>query len=169
MAAADELVDECDETGRVVGTTTRADIRARRLWHRTVFIAVVTTDARVWVHRRADWKDVWPGWWDVCFGGVLGAGEAFEEGAVRELAEEAGITEVPLARLGGGTFTDETGREVAEVYLARTDEPCTAPDGEVTEARLVALVDLPGFLAGHPVVPDSTSLVVPHLLALRPC
>ncbi len=164
MAAADELVDVCDETGRVVGTATRAEMRAGRLWHRTVFIAVLTTDDRAWVHRRADWKDVWPGWWDVCFGGVLAAGEGFVDAARRELAEEAGITGVDLAAVSTGRYEDEACREHAAVYVARTDAPCTCPDGEVAEALLVRRDDLAAWVAGRRLVPDSAALVLPHLL-----
>ena len=51
------------------------------------------------MHRRAEWKDVYPGYWDVCFGGVLGAGEAWDDAAHRELQEEAGI-DAPLELLG---------------------------------------------------------------------
>ena len=64
-------MDVLDEEGRVVGVATRAEVRAGNLWHRTVFIAVVTPDDEVVVHQRADWKDVWPSHWDVCFGGVV--------------------------------------------------------------------------------------------------
>jgi len=42
----------------------------------SLYVLVVSLDGRrLLVHRRADWKDVWPGRWDVCFGGVAGAGE----------------------------------------------------------------------------------------------
>lgn len=166
MTVADEQVDVCDESGQVVGTATRAEMRAGRLWHRTVFIAVVTSDDRVWVHRRADWKDVWPGRWDVCFGGVLGAGEGFDAGAHRELAEEAGIEVAVLEPIGGGAFEHPDCREHARVYLARSDDPCTCPDGEVAEALLVPLADLAAWAAAHPVVADSEALVLPALLRL---
>ena len=166
MAVADELVDVCDEDGRVVGTATRAEMRAGRLWHRTVFIAVVTSDDHVWVHRRADWKDVWPGQWDVCFGGVLAAGEDFEAGAHRELAEEAGISVAALEPIGGGTFEHADCREHARVFLARSDDPCTCPDGEVAEALLVPLAELAPWAGGREVVADSAALVLPALVRL---
>ncbi|MEN9507404.1 MAG: hypothetical protein RI958_3330, partial [Actinomycetota bacterium] len=39
-AAGSELVDVVDDDDRVVGTVTRAEMRAGRLMHRAVFIAV---------------------------------------------------------------------------------------------------------------------------------
>ena len=86
-----DLVDIVDESGRVVGTVTRAEMRARNLRHRAVGVLVRTAGGDVVVHRRSDWKDVWPGYWDLAFGGVLQPGEDWIDGARRELAEEAGI------------------------------------------------------------------------------
>ena len=37
-------------------------------------------------------KDVYPSYYDVAVGGVVGAGESYDDGAQRELAEELGIT-----------------------------------------------------------------------------
>ena len=101
-AAASELVDVVDPDGRVLEVVTRAEMRRRRLRHRTVFVAVVDPDERrLLVHRRADWKDTAPGWWDIAFGGVVAAGEGWDDAAVRELEEEAGVR-APLEPLGAG-------------------------------------------------------------------
>ena len=81
-AAASELVDVVDPDGRVLEVVTRAEMRRRRLRHRTVFEAVVDPDdRRLLVHRRADWKDTAPGWWDIAFGGVVAAGEGWDDAA----------------------------------------------------------------------------------------
>ena len=42
-------------------------------------------------------RDVFPGYYDIAAGGVVLAGETYEAGARRELAEEVGIRDVPLA------------------------------------------------------------------------
>jgi 8-oxo-dGTP pyrophosphatase MutT (NUDIX family) len=39
---------------------------------------------------------VWPGWYDLAAGGVVVAGESYEESARRELEEELGVRGVPL-------------------------------------------------------------------------
>ena len=97
---------------------TRAEMRRRRLRHRTVFVAVVDADdRRLLVHRRADWKDTAPGWWDIAFGGVVAAGEAWDDAAVRELEEEAGVR-APLEPLGDAAYEDDAVEEVCRVYRA---------------------------------------------------
>ncbi len=162
MAAADELVDVIDEHDAVVEVVSRAEMRARGLRHRAVYVAVCTSAGELVVHRRADWKDVYPGAWDVCFGGVLAAGEAWDDAAHRELREEAGIDALPTL-VGIGAWTGPDTAVQGRVYLVRSDGPFTCPDGEVSEVAFVPLRELRAWLDGHEVCPDSVALVVPHL------
>lgn len=168
MAASDELVEVVDEGGRVLRLVTRAAMRAGNLRHRTVAVVVVTAAGELVAHRRAGWKDVWPGRWDVCFGGVAGVGEAWEAAAARELAEEAGVAVPPVAlrSLGGGTYADADVTCVARVFLAVHEGPFTPADGEVAELVRVPLAGLDGWLAGRSLCPDSAAVVVPLVRAL---
>lgn len=164
MGSADELVDVVDEQDRVLRVVTRREMRAQRLRHRTVFIAVVNSAGDVLVHRRADHKDVWPGRWDLAAGGVLASGEGYDHGAVRELAEELGIVDVALQRLGKGGYEDTDVAELATVYRAQWDGPVHFADGEVAEARWMTLEEVQRGASGSLVfVPDSVALVLPLL------
>jgi len=145
-----------------VRVVSRADMRAGNLRHRAVYVLVVDAGGRLLVHRRADWKDVWPARWDVAFGGVAAVGEAPAETARRELAEEAGVV-APLERLGEGTYEDAEVRVRGDVFLARCEGPFTFADGEVVETAWVAPADLPAWLAGRPVCPDSVTIALPLL------
>lgn len=157
-----ELVDQLDEHGRVVGRVTRRVMRECNLRHRSVAVVVVNHRDELLVHRRADWKDVWPSRWDLAFGGVVGAGESWEDAAARELVEEAGV-HVPLEYLGEDGYADDHVRELARVYLARSDGPFRHEDGEVTETAWVRLDELAGWIAGHELCPDAVAVVLPRL------
>src|SRR5215472_10736543 len=128
-------------------------MRGGNLRHRAVYVLVLDAGGRLLVHRRADWKDVCPGRWDVAFGGVAGVGEPPAENARRELAEEAGIT-APLVRLGAGAYEDAEVRVRGDVFLARSDGPFTFADGEVVETAWVAPADLPAWRSGRSLCPD---------------
>lgn len=160
----DELVDLVDEEDTVLEVVTRAEMRARgeRARHRACYVAVLTTADELVVHRRADWKDVYPGWWDVCFGGVLGAGEQWQDAARRELLEEAGVDAHPVL-LGAASWAAPGVRLNARVFLARTDGPFTCPDGEVVEVRTVPRDEVQTWVEAHDVCPDSVDLVLPRL------
>ena len=158
----DEPVEVVDEAGAVVGLTTRAAMRAGNLRHRSVAVVVVTGAGALVAHRRAGWKDVWPGRWDLCFGGVAGVGEGWEDAARRELAEEAGI-DADLVELGRTSWSAPDTNLNARVYLARSDGPFTCPDGEVVEVATVPLDQLDDWLSGRDVCHDSVDVVVPLL------
>lgn len=165
-AVVDELVEVLDERGAVVDVVPRASVRARNLWHRSVYVAVVHRGA-VLAHQRAGWKDVWPSRWDVAFGGVCGVGERFSDAALRELAEEAGVAagEHELLDLGEDRFEDDHVRVLGRLYAIDCAGPFTFADGEVVASEWVRLDGLRSWLGQRDVVPDSAAMVVPRLLA----
>jgi isopentenyldiphosphate isomerase len=155
-----------DDDDRVIATVTRAEMRARRLQHRAVSIAVLGSDGRLLVHRRADSKDVWPGMWDLAAGGVVGAGESYDQAAARELAEELGVVGVELELLGEGRFADESVALLGRGYRCTHDGPFTFTDGEIAEVRWVDRAALDELMARVRFVPDNVALLLP-LLTLR--
>ena len=164
MSERVEVIDPV--TGATLDTVERARVRSENLWHRSVFVVLLRSDGLVVTHRRADWKDMWPGRWDCAFGGVVAAGEATAVAAERELAEEAGVHGPALEHLGRGMHDDEDVREVGDVYLARWDGPLAPADGEVVELGTVPLAELDAWLGDTPVVPDACTIVAPLLRTL---
>lgn len=161
-----ELVDVVDDDDRVVHHVTRAEMRANRLQHRAVSIAVFGSDARLLVHRRADTKDVWPGMWDLAAGGVVAAGEEYDDAARRELAEELGIEVTTMEYLGEGRFADDAVALIGRGYRCVHDGPFTFTDGEIAEVRWVDAAGLQSLMATERFVPDNVALLLP-LLHLR--
>lgn len=155
-------VEVVDEHGAVVDVVPRHEVRERNLRHRTVFVAVVNRAGELLVHRRSEWKDVWPGRWDLAVGGVCEPGEPWEAAAARELHEELGVQE-ELVYLGEDRYEDDEVRELARAYLVRHEGPFAFADGEVVEVAWVAPSELPGWLATHDLCPDSRAVVLPRL------
>ncbi len=154
----DELVDVVDDAGTTVGQVTRREMRARRLPHRSTYVLVFDHAGRVFVHRRTAGKDVYPSHWDVCVGGVLAAGESFDGGATRELAEELGVT-VPLEPLFPFRYADATTVVHGMVYRAIHDGPFRLQPEEIAEGEFVGLDDLVDRIAFQPFCPDGLAVL----------
>ena len=161
--ATNEMVDIVDDYDEVIATVTRAQMRAQRLQHRAVSIAVIGSDARLLVHRRADDKDLWPGMWDLAAGGVVAAGETYEAAARRELAEELGVVAELMECLGEDRYADHSVALIGRGYLTVHDGPFTFADGEIAEVRWVTRSELSTLMAVERFVPDSAALLLPRL------
>ena len=61
-------------------------------YHLTCHVCLFSTDGRMLVQKRADFKGLWGGLWDITAGGSVLAGETTREGAARELFEEVGVS-----------------------------------------------------------------------------
>jgi 8-oxo-dGTP pyrophosphatase MutT (NUDIX family) len=160
----EEQLEVVDLDGNVLEVVPRSRIRAENLLHRTTFVIVRSSQGDVLVHRRADWKDLLPGWWDLAFGGAAAIGESWEDAARRELAEEAGI-DTPLRPLGSYHYDGDDSKEVGRLFTTISDGPFSHPDGEVAESRFVPLDGLVEFVTGHAVCGAAVEVVLPVLEA----
>src|SRR5262245_44457073 len=136
-----ELVDVIDAEGRTIGTVSRQEMRGRRLPHRCVYILVFNGRGELFVHLRTPTKDVYPGYWDVAIGGVLAAGESFDEGALREGREELGV-EIKPEPLFPFRYEDAYSVVQAVVYRAVHDGPFHLQAEEIVRGEFLPLAEV---------------------------
>lgn len=162
---AEEVVDLCAPDGTVIGVAPRSQVRRRNLLHAATGIVVRDPAGRVYIHRRTATKDVYPGRYDLCAGGVLQAGEEPLASAQRELAEELGITGAPLEPLATGFFEDQATRYVAHLFTTTWDGPIRHQPSEVDWGAWVDLAELRRRVADQPDewMPDALALLGDHL------
>lgn len=163
----DEPVDVVDEDGRTVDVVTRLEMRARRLPHRSTYVLVFNRRGELFVHLRTSTKDVYPSHWDPCVGGVLAAGEDFDAGAARELAEELGVA-APLERLFPFRWEDPRNTVHGMVYRAVHDGPLRLQPEEVVRGEFMALEQIDDRAAWEPFCPDGMAVVRAYRARLEP-
>ncbi|WP_016905240.1 NUDIX domain-containing protein [Streptomyces xiaopingdaonensis] len=153
--ASDELLDIVDPHDNVLTQRPRGEAYAERLRHRSVSIRVRDPLGRLFVHRRTPEKLIFPSRYDLVVGGVVGAGESYDDAALREAEEELGVQGLPAPqpRL---KFLFETPEyswflKVYEVVCALPVHP--QPE-EVAWHAFVTDDELAGLLPGWDVVPD---------------
>jgi isopentenyldiphosphate isomerase len=139
MNSAEEIVALVDEHNQVVGAAPRREMRARKLPHRASFILVFNARGELYVQRRTMTKDIYPGRYDPATGGVVLAGESYEENAVRELAEELGIHDVPLQSHGDFYFADADVKVCGRVFSCQYDGKVILQAEEVESVSLMTL------------------------------
>jgi 8-oxo-dGTP pyrophosphatase MutT (NUDIX family) len=154
VGSGDEIVAIVDEDNRVVGAAPRREMRARGLPHRSTYVLVFNRAGEVFVHRRTRSKDVFPGYWDPAAGGVVLAGESYEAGARRELAEELGIRGAPLTRLFDFRFADEGTRVWGRAFACVHDGPLTLQAEEIEHGAFMAIEAALRLAEREPVTPD---------------
>lgn len=153
--SANELLDIVDERDRVMGQARRGDAMAHRLRHRCVFILARDAQGRVFVHRRTAEKLVFPSLYDMFVGGVVGAGEGYDEAALREAEEELGVRGLP-APVPLFSFLYETPEHTwwSRVYEVRCELPVDPQAEEVAWHAFVTEEELTRRLPEWEWVPD---------------
>jgi len=156
MSSADEILDVVDEHDVVVGRARRADVYARGLRHRCVFVQVRDAAGRLFVHRRTSAKLVFPSLYDMFVGGVVGAGESYDDAALREAEEELGV---PGLREPEFLFTflydDGAGNSWwSAVYEVRCERPVSPQAEEIAWHAFLPEDEVRRRLAEWEWVPD---------------
>ncbi|RUM44411.1 MAG: NUDIX hydrolase YfcD [Desulfocapsa sp.] len=151
---ANELVQIVDEENRELGVIFRELMREQRLIHRASYILVFNGAGELFVQKRTLSKDVYPGYWDVAAGGVVQAGESYEESAARELAEELGVSGVRLDFLFDQFYSDEDNRVWGRIFSCIHEGPFSLQAEEVEYGRFMAPQTALDYSAVEPFTPD---------------
>ena len=156
---SEEIVQIVDEDNQEIVTIARWMMREQRLIHRASYILVFNRAGELFVQKRTKNKDIYPGYWDVAAGGVVLAGESYEESASRELAEELGISGVNLQFLFDQYFEDDDNRVWGRVFTCTHEGPFTLQAEEVEYGRFMSPQIALQYSEIEPFTPDGIILL----------
>ena len=152
--AGEEVVIVVDDHNRPVAELPRHRVRGENLPHRATCIFVFDRRGRVLVQRRTATKDLYPGFYDLAAGGVVAAGESYEQCAEREAEEELGIRGTALTPKFDFHYRDEHNRCFSRVFTCVHDGPFTLQPEEVESVKFHTVEAIMGGGIA-PVTPDT--------------
>lgn len=156
---AEEIVEIVDRDNNSIGAVSRRIMRQQGLIHRASYILVFNRSGELFLQKRTMSKDIYPGFWDLAAGGVVLAGESYEESAKRELREELGVAGVQLRRLFDQYYEDENNKVWGRIFACTSEGPFTLQAEEIDYGRFMSLVEIEQLHQTEPVTPDGMALL----------
>jgi isopentenyldiphosphate isomerase len=71
----DELIIIVDQDDNYIKDASRKEMRQNNLTHRATSIFVQNNKKQILIQKRSEKKEFCPGYYDLCFGGIVSAGE----------------------------------------------------------------------------------------------
>jgi len=133
----EEIVQIVDKDDVEIAVVARKLMREQRLIHRASYILVFNEDGELFVQKRTMNKDMYPGYWDVAAGGVVLAGESYEQSARRELKEELGVSGLSLKYLFKQYYEDKNNRVWGKIFSCVHQGPFLLQEEEVEYGRFM--------------------------------
>jgi len=137
MFSAPEIVQIVDEHNNEIAAVSRRIMREQQLIHRASYILVFNQADELFVQQRTLTKDIYPGFYDIAAGGVVQAGESYEESARRELFEELGVADTPLDPCFDHYYADDNNRVWGRIFRCRHDGPFILQKEEVQDGAFM--------------------------------
>lgn len=147
-SASEEILEVVDENDRVVGMERRGVIHAQGLMHRSAQVLVFNSSGALFLQKRSDSKDEFPGLWDSSAAGHVDPGESYLECARRELQEELGISRPrDLREFCRFQASPDTGFEHCAVHQCTYDGVLIFQPSEVADGRWLQAAGMDALVA----------------------
>jgi mutator protein MutT len=153
-----EMSDVIDEKDNVIGSATRQEIRRKNLLHRGVAVLVLNSKGEIFVHKRVETKDIYPGMYDMFCGGAVLAGENYDEAAIREVREEMGIKNPQLKFLFKFRFKSDINKVLQSVYLCIYDGKIMIQKEEIEKGSFMIINELKELMKKETFCPESPAV-----------
>ena len=154
----EEMIDIVDDNDMIIRQATWDEMHNKNLTHRSANVFVFNSKGEIFVHRRARNLPLYPGMYDVKVGGVVQAGENYEEAARRELKEELGIEGTKLEYLFDLKFRSQHNNNNRKVFMCVYDGRIKLQPEEVEEGKFVSLEEAKKMLEQGKLSPSADAV-----------
>ncbi len=158
MDYSNEFLDVVDDEDNIVGKASRKECHDKRLTHRTVMFFIFDKAGGILVNKRAADKEFFGGLWSIVLGGHVGAGQTYDDAAVREAYEEAGVKSNPFVM---GDFKKRIPQECENVRVygfMTSDKPNLLKD-EIECGEFMKINEVEKKVAQEEFIPETTQLM----------
>ena len=114
--------------------------------HPVVHLHVISSRGEVFLQKRAQDKDTFPGFWDTAVGGHLGYGESIDDGLRREALEEIGLKDFEATSLGTRRVDTPVESELVYSFVTISDGPFRLDSSEISDGRFWSVSDIEAAL-----------------------
>lgn len=151
----EEWFDIVTPKGEIVGKAPRSAVHGNpELLHPVVHVHIVNEKGELYLQKRADTKDLYPGFWDTAVGGHVSSGESIDHAVNREAEEELGISMVKFQPLFRYVMKNEHESELVHGFLLYDDGPFYINKSEISEGRFWQLNDIEANLGKRVFTPN---------------
>ncbi len=139
----DEMLQLVDMEGNPAGQALRSICHSdKSLIQMVVHIEIFNEKGEIYLQKRSETKDMYPGLWDTAVGGHVGAGENPKEAVLREAEEELGIRPEKLDFLFKYIHKNTRETELALVYKTVYNGPFYIDYDEVVDGRFYTVSEI---------------------------
>jgi 8-oxo-dGTP pyrophosphatase MutT (NUDIX family) len=163
MDPREEIVLIVDKDNRETGSAPRHEMRSKGMPHRACYILVFNSKGELFVQKRTTIKDIYPGYYDVASGGVVLAGESYDESARRELEEELGISNTVLTSHFIFFYDEDNNHVWGKVYSCIHDGELILQEEEVESGFFAAPDAVIALSKKEPFTPDGIHVLKRYL------
>ena len=157
--SSEKMIDVVDENDKVIGKATWQEAREKGLAFRAANVLVFNQKGELFVHRRSRNLPTFPGMWDFKLGGIVDAGENYEEAALRELKEEAGIENAKMEYLFSHKYRNGKYKVNRKVYRCVHDGEIKLQQEEIEEGKFVTIEEAKRMMEEKDASPTGKSVL----------
>ncbi len=149
----DELIDVVDEQDNVIGESMKSESHANGLWHRASTVFVFNDKNELLLQKRALTQRL-PNKLGASASGHLIKGDSYEQGALRELKEELGITAkltfVSMFKLNVAHSENDIDKEHCALYSCIYNGPFNIQKEELTCVKFYSIDAIKEMIVNQP-------------------